>query len=274
MAGNRQKTAVLVAGMHRSGTSALAHALGLAGCDLPKTLMKHRLGTGERSIRGHSESWSITRLNMEFLSSAKHQGFECIDHAIDASELTQQFHDRAVKMLHDEFADSHLFVMKDPRLCLLLKFWVNAVTEFGARPVVICPIRNPLEVAYSLKSRTASDLRTLNYLTFLWLRYVLDAEVNSRSIPRTFTRYSDLLEDPLTLLDKAAVALDVSLPRISMLWRRRTISAHPSPLHIVTIVSRKRPYALILDVRGRPGRFTRFLIVGWILRNIPQIQQN
>ena len=225
MAGNQQKTAVLVAGMHRSGTSALAHALGLAGCDLPKSLMKPCLSTGERSIRGHSESWRITRLNAEILSSAGHQGFESIDHAIDASLLTRQFRERAVTMLRDEFSDSHLFVLKDPRLCLLLKFWVNAVTEFGARSVVICPIRNPLEVAYSLKSRSTSDSRTLNYLTFLWLRYVMDAEAYSRSIPRTFTRYSELLEDPLTLLNKAAVALELSLPRISVLKAQNDIRA-------------------------------------------------
>ena len=225
MADNRKKTAILVAGMHRSGTSALAQALGLAGCDLPRSLMSSCLRTGEHRIRGHSESWTISQLNAEILSSAKHQGYESINHAIDASVLTRQFNERAVTALRDEFADSHLFVLKDPRLCLLLKFWVNAVAEFGARPVVICPVRNPLEVAYSLKLRSATDHRTLNNLTFLWLRYVLDAEAYSRFVPRTFTRYSDLLEDPLTLLDKAAVALDVSLPRVSVLEAQNDIRA-------------------------------------------------
>ena len=132
MAVDKQKTAVLVAGMHRSRTSALAHALGLAGCDLPKSLMKPRLSAGERNIRGHSESWRITRLTSEILSSANHQEFESIDDSIDASVLNRQFHERAVTALREEFADSQLFVLKDPRLCLLLKFWINAVTEFGA----------------------------------------------------------------------------------------------------------------------------------------------
>jgi hypothetical protein len=35
----QRRTCVLVLGMHRSGTSALARVLNLLGCDLPKTLI-------------------------------------------------------------------------------------------------------------------------------------------------------------------------------------------------------------------------------------------
>ena len=64
--GNRQTTAVLVAGMHRSGTSVLSRVLGLAKGDLLKTLMRQNDMEGRRN--GYSESWVTTRLNKEIIS--------------------------------------------------------------------------------------------------------------------------------------------------------------------------------------------------------------
>ena len=168
MVDNRERTAVLVAGMHRSGTSALAHALGLAGCDLPKTLMRQNDMEGRR--KGYSESWVITRLNMEILSAIDHCGFE--EAAVSPVEANSPFRERALAALRDEFGDSPLFVLKDPQLCLLLRFWIDAVETFGARPVVNCPFRNPLEVVRSLKSRDRNDGRSIDYILLLWLRHV------------------------------------------------------------------------------------------------------
>ena len=231
MPDNQQRTAVLIAGMHRSGTSALAHTLGLAGCDLPKTLMEPRLNTSERSLKGHSESRPITLLNVEILSSVNHHGFEEVNLHFGNSDLDTQFSERAVMALQSEFSDSDLFVLKDPRLCLLMQFWIDAVTAFGARAVVICPIRNPLEVISSLKARSKNDRRSHKYLLLLWLRYVLTAEASSRNIPRTFTRYNDLRDNPLTVLRESADALDVSWPRISSPTVEKDICHSLSPTY-------------------------------------------
>ena len=123
------------------------------------------------------------------------------------------------------------YVLKDPRLCLLLRFWLDAVETFGARPVVICPIRNPLEVARSIKSRDKGDARFLMHLLLRWLRYALDAEAASRHVPRAFTRYEDLVEDPSAVLGQAAAALDVSWPKMSSPKTGEEIRAFLSPAH-------------------------------------------
>jgi len=60
-----RKVAILVAGMHRSGTSALARTLSLLGCDLPKTLMPASGG----NEAGYWESQAIANLNDELLES-------------------------------------------------------------------------------------------------------------------------------------------------------------------------------------------------------------
>ena len=229
VADSREKTAVLVAGMHRSGTSALARALGLAGCNLPKTLM--RQNDMEGRTKGYSESWVVTLLNLEILSAINHCGFEQAAVSFSATGAESLFRERALAALRDEFGDSRLFVLKDPQLCLLLRFWIDAVEAFGARPVVICPIRNPLEVARSQKSRSGTDRRSLNHLLLVWLRHVLDAEAASRDVPRAFTRYGDLLEDPSAVLTQAASALDVSWPAMSCPKTEEMLRALLSPVY-------------------------------------------
>ena len=52
---------VLVPGMHRSGSSAVARVLGLLGHELPRTLIKDNAS----NRRGHWESEPVVRLNVE-----------------------------------------------------------------------------------------------------------------------------------------------------------------------------------------------------------------
>ena len=61
-----RRTAILVSGMHRSGTSALTRVLNILGCDLPKTLTKPK----SDNVAGFWESRAITDLNDEILASA------------------------------------------------------------------------------------------------------------------------------------------------------------------------------------------------------------
>ncbi len=63
-------------------------------------------------------------------------------------------------MIKSEFADSDLFVVKDPRLSRLLPLWFDVLDELGIEAVVVIPFRNPLEVAASLKARDRMSLAT------------------------------------------------------------------------------------------------------------------
>ena len=63
---SHRKIAILVAGMHRSGTSALSRSLNLVGCDLPKTLMEPVPGNNDV---GFWESQPLSDLNDHLLRS-------------------------------------------------------------------------------------------------------------------------------------------------------------------------------------------------------------
>src|SRR5947209_20087599 len=60
------RTAYLVLGMHRSGTSAVTQVLALAGAKLPQNVM----AGDEHNARGYFEPWRIALLNDERLRAA------------------------------------------------------------------------------------------------------------------------------------------------------------------------------------------------------------
>ncbi len=204
------KTLILVAGMHRSGTSALARVLALAGCDLPRTLVAPR----PDNVAGFWESQALSDLNEEILvsSGSSHLEWRPFDRGWYDSPAAAGFRARAQELLRQEFGDSRLFVLKDPRVCRLLEFWIEAAGAFGARPLVVSPIRNPLDVAASLYQRNQLDP---SVACLAWLRHVLDAEAGSRALPRSYVRYERLLSDALACVQRIGRDLGVAWPRAS-----------------------------------------------------------
>ena len=207
-----KKIAVLVAGMHRSGTSALTRILNIAGCDLPKTLMNPKRYRGNEG--GFWESQAIMDLNQEILASAgsSWDDWRPFDQDWYRSPSIDEFRERARQLIQSEFGNSRLFVLKDPRICRLMGFWVEAVRAFGARPLVVSPIRNPLDVAASLQVRDHID-PSVGHL--IWLRHALEVEADSRDLKRAYLRYEYLLSDAPTVVDTLGNELSVSWPRRS-----------------------------------------------------------
>ena len=214
------KAMILVAGMHRSGTSALA----LAGCDLPKTLV----GPQPDNVTGFWESQALSDLNEEILvsSGSSHLDWRPFDRGWYGSPAAAGFRARAQETLQQEFGDSRLFVLKDPRTCRLLEFWIDDAAAFGAPPLVVSPIRNPLDVAASLHKRNQLD----PFVAYLaWLRHVLDAEAGSRGVPRSYVRYEQLLSDAHACVDRIGRDLGVAWPRRSSPEMKSDIDAFLAP---------------------------------------------
>ena len=208
--GNPAK-AVVIAGMHRSGTSALSRTLSLVGCDLPGTPMG---GDNRGNERGHWESQRIFELNNEILASAgsSWDDWEAISPGWHASPMHDEYFEKSRDVLTAEFGSSRLFVVKDPRFCRLMDFWIKVIESCGTTPLVVMPVRNPRDVAASLQHRDAID-PSIGRL--LWLRHVLDAEANSRSHRRVTVRFDDLLKDWRGLVMRIGERLQLSWPKMS-----------------------------------------------------------
>ena len=127
------RTAIVVVGMHRSGTSALTRMLSLLGASLPRNLYVEELG----NVSGHWEPEAAIRLNDQILDLA---GSPVNDvHGPSPAWLetpaATAFVDTLKDMIAAEYADAPLFVLKDPRIALLFPLWEAALARLNIRCV-------------------------------------------------------------------------------------------------------------------------------------------
>lgn len=208
------RTAIVVLGMQRSGTSALTRALSLLGASLPRNLVGRGLG----NETGHWEPDAAIRLNDEILERAGSSvnDLDLLSDAQLAMLASAGFVDRLKDLIADEYADAATFVVKDPRIALVFPLWEAALAELNIRCVVAIISRNPVEVALSMRKRQdlAGDAqpwpRERGGLT--WLRYNLAAERHTRGSRRVFCEFSRLLDDWRSVARHLGDTLGVSWP--------------------------------------------------------------
>jgi hypothetical protein len=204
------RQALIVLGMHRSGTSAVSGVLAKIGVQAPKSLMPPT----PANPRGYWESVALMGFHDRILESA---GTDWSDWGkfneswIDSSEA-EDFQRDLSTLLDEEYGNSRLFLVKDPRMCRLLPFWIRALRNLDIAPKAVIAVRHPDEVSLSLAAR---DHFGKNQSRLIWLRNMLDVEFSSRGIPRVFIRYSDLLRDWRSPIHKIASQLDIKWPRWS-----------------------------------------------------------
>lgn len=208
--GPPERKALVVVGMHRSGTSAVARLLSMLGADLPRVVApalpdnetgfwepKEIVEAHERLLHDAGSAWDdVSPINESWFATGEARRYE----------------DELLELLELNYSDSTLFVLKDPRICRLVPFWLRVLDRFAATPLFIIPIRDPLAVAESLKRR--NDF-ILDKSLLLWLRHVLEAERATRQHLRTFISYDALLADWKSTLQRALIEVGLELPKLS-----------------------------------------------------------
>jgi hypothetical protein len=199
------RRAIVVIGMHRSGTSAVARLLMLLGAAGPRNVYP----ADADNKAGYWEPTPIVELNNRLLSLVS-SGWDDVGalperwwQAPEAVRLVE----RGVEQLGSEYGDALLFALKDPRISRTLPFWRTVLGEAGIDPTFVLVVRNPIEVAASLKVR---DGIVSGRALLLWLRYMLEAEFETRGMPRAVVSYAQLLRDWRSVADDLASRLDLS----------------------------------------------------------------
>ena len=201
---------LVILGMHRSGTSAVAGVLTKLGGKAPE----HPMAPSPDNPRGYFESDSFMHLHDELLSSAgsSWQDWRKFNPAWYRSPAIHAFKQRAKEIFEAEFGKVPLPVLKDPRICRFVPFWGDVLKEIEATPRFVIPIRSPLDVAHSLGKREPMSL-TKGLL--LWLRHVLDAEVETRNAARSIFTWNEFLSDWRGISEKISFDTGLSWPRLS-----------------------------------------------------------
>jgi hypothetical protein len=206
-----RRSALIVLGMHRSGTSPLTRVLNLLGADLPSVLMPPAPGNNEV---GFWEPDDIVKIHDEMLSNARSSWDDVspFPESWYGSEAATRFGGQILAILARDFSRSSLFVLKDPRVCRFVPFWLGLLDQFGAEPRFVISIRHPLEVAASLETRNRFS-RAKSVL--LWLWHLLEAERETRDQKRSFVFYEALLQDWRAVAARVAGELGISWPPMS-----------------------------------------------------------
>jgi hypothetical protein len=187
----RSKLCIIVAGMHRSGTSATARVVNLLGAHIAGELVPASAGDNDR---GFWESRRVVQIHehlLEALGSSYDTPFPVAENWIK-SAAARKAKRQLVAEIQEEFQNSGVFVVKDPRIALLLPMWLQVLDTLKIECVVIVPFRNPLEVAESLSRRNGFALAKS---LLMYSHSNLEVELASRGRPRIFLPYDQLLAD-------------------------------------------------------------------------------
>jgi hypothetical protein len=198
---------IIVLGMHRSGTSVLAGALAALGLQLPKRIMR----ADSHNPKGYFEPEHIVAIHdrlLPLLGTNWHGINEIPASRFETSEI-HQFVGELAEAIATDYQSADPILMKDPRLCRLLPLWRLVLAKCNSEAAFVLPIRNPLEVAASLKKR---DGFPLEYGQLLWLRHVLDAERETRGSQRIFVHFHGLLRHPVATIEAIAMAFEIGKP--------------------------------------------------------------
>jgi hypothetical protein len=209
---NNSRRAIVVLGMHRSGTSAVAGTAVRLGAAGPRT----PLDASADNPAGFYESERVVMQNHKMLKQAGCAWNLCLHRdAFEISNSAPAFSSAFARVLAEEFGNAPLFVLKDPRLCMTFPAWLPVLRTSGIDLSVMLVIRNPAEVAQSIKVR--------NHLpepqsVAQWLHHVLESERATRGLKRTILFYDDVLANW----------------RLSMLWAARAVGiAWPNAIQAV-----------------------------------------
>lgn len=202
-----RKTLVIVAGMHRSGTSAFTGAIEQLGITLGRNLAAGHAGINDKGYKEDVDLielhetllWSISSAWDDMLATPiKNLG------TIDREEAKNKIR----SILEGYFSTAVCCGLKDPRICLFLPLWLEVCREEQIEVCFVIPFRNPHAVSRSLEKR---DAMHPDRALVLWTKYLLAAEQYSRGYPRLFLSYERLISTPRAVLQAFIDRFDLRL---------------------------------------------------------------
>ena len=184
-----KRNAVIILGMHRSGTSALMGALHLCGVELGSNLMPPIPGNNEKGFWENRDIYDLNELLLKELNSSW-DDVQILPDQWWETNTAAKYKREVLKIIKRDLSESNFWGIKDPRICCLLPIWHQILEEIDCNPYFINIIRNPLETAASLKKR---DGLSKDRSCKLWINHVLESEKGTRNSLRIYVTYDELL---------------------------------------------------------------------------------
>lgn len=183
---------MIVAGVHRSGTSAVTRVLNLLGLGL--TRADDMMHPTPDNTSGHWESFTLMRINDRLLARLG-AAWWCPPARRDGMWTTPAHRELAspAAAALGELHPVSPWVWKDPRLCITLPFWRPLLPD---PTVVVLVLRRPGETAASLAGRGGGLTISREVGVALWERSLQHLLPALDGLPVAVVWYHDLLADP------------------------------------------------------------------------------
>jgi hypothetical protein len=194
--------------MHRSGTSALARVLNLIGVSLGRHLVK----PARANPTGFWENARIVDCHIDLLYAmdSYYDDILPLPEGWEQNPIAVPYRQRMQRIVAREFARRPLWGFKDPRACRLLAMWNLLFDEMGLRSCFTLIVRNPDEVAQSLRTRNGFSY---NQSLMLSLGHMLDPERHTRLRPRVLLTFEQLMSDWRKQIERIGRELKIDWPK-------------------------------------------------------------
>lgn len=201
---------IIVLGMHRSGTSAMAGVLNALGGYSGKD--EELLPSNHFNRKGYFERFDVIALNESILCENAINNIpflsECdcfrvkmildgfgwifgawtiINGELIASKKSIKQIKSIIERIHNAAPPDRPCILKDPRLALTLPQWQH----YLGKSAIIIMIRNPVDITRSLFERE-NIIPSISYN--LWVLYTYSAIVSSQNIPSIIIDYDQLID--------------------------------------------------------------------------------
>ncbi len=195
---------VVVLGMHRSGTSAVAKSLEIFGVSLGKSLIAAQAD----NPKGFWEDELLVSLNIRLLQELGSYTDSLTPLADDALEavLHGPFATQAKDYLSSRLKDHPHFGIKDPRMPRLLRFWCPLLKTLGVETRYVITLRHPGNVVRSLQRREELSAEKCYWM---WVVHMIECLPLLRSPHTVVIDYDRLMTSPADELLRVGRRLDL-----------------------------------------------------------------
>ena len=186
---------LFIIGMHRSGTSALTGSLNILGLPLGIELME----PNEFNPKGYFENNKIYHFNdllLSHLGVSWNMTYLQRENWWKSGDL-DPYKERLREVLEEDFSDVPVFVIKDPRISVLLPFWKEVIRSMGVSAQYVIMLRHPVEIQQSLARREGYQAPKTH---LLWSDHMLKAEHYTRDGDRLMLEFDNFLSSPCQAL--------------------------------------------------------------------------
>ena len=218
---------ILVSGMHRSGTSAVAGSLQVLGCDLGDRLLEAQ----PDNPVGFFELQPVMDAHDEILRwlGATWDDPRSLDPLLLSRDQQQAARRLLVSAVRTELGSGGVAVVKDPRAARLTSVWREVFEELELEARYLHVFRQPGAVARSLFARSGA---TEALAVRLWEVHNFEFESATRGATRSLLDFDEFVVDPVDALERVGEQLNLSWPKSARSRRIELVDfVRPSLIH-------------------------------------------